>query len=109
MLEYITADKRELIQSVLNTADHYSDTNIKAALRMMPIVSEFAKFVNQDDMLPDIEAEIGDAKKKGDVCEVEIIAAAESVNVKSVSFLVSLKLDPQDQVWLNDSAQLGDV
>lgn len=108
MLDYITVDKREFIQGILNAAEDYSDKNITAALQVMPIVSKFAKYTNQEDLFPDIKVEIGDAKKQGRDCKVAITASAESVNIISIGFLVNLKYDSQNQVWLIDSAQLDE-
>ena len=106
MLEYISSDKRTLIRDVLNAADDYSDADIKAALRMMPIASKFATYTNKDDFLPNIEVVIRDVEKKGKDCTVGIVASAKSVNAISVGFLVNLKYDLQEQTWLIDSAEL---
>lgn len=104
MLGYLTYDKQNTIRKVLDAADGISNGKVRQAIELMPIVSRFAKVMNKDDTLPDIEVEVKNAEKHKRKAAVNITAAAKATDLISVGFVVNMKYDDGSKAWMIDSA-----
>lgn len=104
MLRYLTADNQKKIRGVLDAADGVSNGKVRQAIELMPIASRFAKMMNKDDTLPDIDVAVKNVKKHKKKATVDITATAKATDLISVGFVVNMEYDGDSKVWLIDSA-----